>query len=97
MRENLDATNGLVLAERVSFLLAERHGRARGHELAREAAERAVASGRSLADALADDDGLGIAGDELDAALDPTTYLGAAEALVDRALALYRSEQGGAS
>lgn len=95
MRENLDETDGLVLAEHVSFLLAEQHGRAKGHELAREAAERTLASGRSFAEELADDDRLGLSADALDAALDPTSYLGSAEAFVDRALAYYRESRGG--
>ena len=95
MRKNLDETDGLVLAERVSFLLAEQHGRAKGHELAREAAERALASGRSFAEELADDDRLGLSADVLDAAFDPTSYLGSAEAFVDRALAYYRESGGG--
>ncbi len=94
MRANLDETNGLVLAERVSFLLAERYGRAKGHELAREAAERTLASGRSFGEVLADDERVGLTADELDAALDPTSYLGSAEALVDRALAYYRDGGG---
>ena len=38
MRANLEATGGLVVAERVSFLLAERYGRAEGHAIARDAA-----------------------------------------------------------
>ena len=91
MRRNLDATNGLVLAERVSFALAARYGRAEGHEIAREAAQRVAVSGRSLADELRDDQRVELSGDELDALLDPTTYLGSAEAFVDRALELYRS------
>ena len=92
MRRNLDATNGLVLAERISFALSARYGRAEGHEIAREATQRVAVSGRSLADELRNDQRVELSGDELDALLDPTTYLGSAEAFVDRALELYRSE-----
>ncbi|HET8873502.1 MAG TPA: 3-carboxy-cis,cis-muconate cycloisomerase [Gaiellaceae bacterium] len=69
---------GTVMAERASYLLAEQLGR-------REAKERvaqAVAGGRPLAEELG-----------LDAAdLDPASYLGSAEAFVDRALTAYREE-----
>jgi 3-carboxy-cis,cis-muconate cycloisomerase len=92
MRRNLDQTNGLVLAERVSFALAARYGRAEGHEIVREAAQRVSASGRSLVDELREDERVGLSDSELDALLDPATYLGSAETFVDRALELYRSE-----
>jgi 3-carboxy-cis,cis-muconate cycloisomerase len=92
MRRNLDETNGLVLAERVSFALAARYGRAEGHDIVRDAATRVAASGRSLADELRDDGRVELSDSELDALLDPATYLGSAEAFVDRALELYRSE-----
>jgi 3-carboxy-cis,cis-muconate cycloisomerase len=92
MRRNLDETNGLVLAERVSFALAARYGRAEGHDIVRDAATRVAASGRSLADELRDDERVELSDSELDALLDPATYLGSAEAFVDRALELYRSE-----
>jgi 3-carboxy-cis,cis-muconate cycloisomerase len=92
MRRNLDETNALVLAERVSFALAARYGRAEGHDIVREAATRVAASGRSLSDELRDDERVELSDSELDALLDPATYLGSAEAFVDRALELYRSE-----
>jgi 3-carboxy-cis,cis-muconate cycloisomerase len=92
MRHNLGETNGLVLAERVSFALAARYGRAEGHDIVREAATRVAASGSSLADELREDERVGLSDSELDALLDPATYLGSAEAFVDRALELYRSE-----
>jgi 3-carboxy-cis,cis-muconate cycloisomerase len=92
MRRNLGETNGLVLAERVSFALAARYGRAEGHEIAREAAKRVAVSGRPLADELREDERVELSDAELAGLLDPTTYLGSAEAFVDRALDLYRSE-----
>ena len=92
MQRNLGATDGLVLAERVSFALATRYGRAESHDIVREAASRVAASGRSLADELREDERVGLSDSDLDALLDPATYLGSAEAFVDRALDLYRSE-----
>ena len=90
MRANLDATNGLIMAERVTFLLAERLGRFEAQELVAEA----CASGRPLRDALLADPRIELTEAELDAAFDPTGYLGSAEAFVDRALDLYRQRGG---
>jgi len=91
MRANLDLTRGGIVAERVAVLLAERLGRQASRSLVREASARTAASGSSLGDELAGLDS-GLTDDELAAALDPETYLGAAGALVDRALARYAEE-----
>jgi len=84
MRTNLEASGGLLLAERVSFALAPRLGRAEAHEVVAEAARAP-----SFRHALAADARVALADDELAALLDPVGYLGAAEALVDRALRGY--------
>ena len=89
MRRNLDLTGGLVLAERIALLLTDRLGRAEAQEVVREAA----AAEGSLRDALLADPRAGLEPAELDAALDPSTYLGSASELVDRALALYESSR----
>jgi 3-carboxy-cis,cis-muconate cycloisomerase len=92
MRRNLDATGGLIMAERVSHLLAGELGRIEAHELMGEASARAAAAGRPLRDELLADPRVELTEEELDAALDPATYLGSAETFVDRALDLYRRE-----
>jgi 3-carboxy-cis,cis-muconate cycloisomerase len=89
MRANLEASGGLVVAERVSFALTPRLGRARAHELVAEAARAP-----SFREALLTDERVGLSADDLDALLDPTGYLGAAEALVDRALGEYERARG---
>jgi 3-carboxy-cis,cis-muconate cycloisomerase len=81
MRANLAASGGLVVAERVSFALTPRLGRALAHELVGEAAQAP-----SFREALLADQRAGLSEEELDGLLDPTRYLGAAEALVDKAL-----------
>ena len=91
MAANLQLT-GALAAERASFLLSERLGRQAAHELVSAAAARARGGGRELAEELADDPAVGLSRDELASALEPTTYLGSAEAFVDRALQLYREE-----
>lgn len=90
MRQNLVATGGLVLSERVATALAERLGRGTAHELV-----AAAAGAQSFRDALLADPRAGLEADEVDALLDPTTYLGSAGALVDRALARYDTETQG--
>lgn len=84
MRANLEASGGLVVAERVAFRLTSALGRAEAHE-----AVAAAAGSPSFRDALLADERVGLTTSELDELLDPTGYLGAAGALVDRALAAY--------
>jgi 3-carboxy-cis,cis-muconate cycloisomerase len=90
MRENLDLTQGLVMAERVSFLLMDRLGRAQAQEIVRDAAS----SGTGFRDALLADPRAGLEPAALDAALDPSTYLGSTGGHIDRALAFYESARG---
>jgi 3-carboxy-cis,cis-muconate cycloisomerase len=84
MRANLEASGGVVLAERISFALAPRLGRSGAYEVVAEAAQAG-----SFREALVADERTGLSERELDALLDPAGSLGAAEALVDRALAEY--------
>jgi 3-carboxy-cis,cis-muconate cycloisomerase len=86
MLENLRASGGEVAAERVSFALADRLGRRAAQELVTEAVTRARGHDGRLADELAADDRVELTREQLAAALDPVTYLGSAEALVDEAL-----------
>jgi 3-carboxy-cis,cis-muconate cycloisomerase len=82
------------MAERITFLLAERIGRIQARELVTEACARAVTGGRSLRAELESDPRIELTPEELDAAFDPTGYLGSAEAFVERALDLYRQRGG---
>jgi 3-carboxy-cis,cis-muconate cycloisomerase len=87
MRANLDLTGGLVLAERVSYEL----GGGAAHEVVKQAAERTARSGRGLGEELRADERVQLSDERLAELLDPTSYLGSAEAFVDRALARHRS------
>jgi 3-carboxy-cis,cis-muconate cycloisomerase len=87
MRANLALTGGLVLSERVAYAL----GGGEAHGIVSEATGRADESGRSFADELRDDAHVDLSEEQLTQLLDPGTYLGSAEAFVDRALARYRS------
>jgi 3-carboxy-cis,cis-muconate cycloisomerase len=91
MRENLDRSQGLVMAERLVFLLSPKLGRKAAHELVAGAAARLATDGGSLRDALAADESVDLSPAELDAAFDPSGYLGSAPALVAAVLSRYRS------
>lgn len=96
MSTNLASAKGLPLAEHVAALAAGVLGRAEAHDLVAQASERAVAAGLPLRDVLLDApsfaDALTSAGvlpEEIEAALEPSGYLGAAGAFVDAALAAH--------
>ncbi|MFF2848666.1 3-carboxy-cis,cis-muconate cycloisomerase [Streptomyces sp. NPDC058001] len=86
MRAHLDLTHGLIVSERLSAELAPRIGRSRAKALLTDAARRATAEGRALADVLADEPDLAELGLDLAELTDPTAYTGSAGALTDRAL-----------
>lgn len=89
MARNLDLTQGLVLAEAVSIVLAQRVGRDTAHHLLEQCCKRAVAEQRHLRAVLGDEPQvtaeLSVA--ELDHLLDPAHYLGQAKTWVERAVA----------
>ena len=95
MRANLDATGGLILAEAVSTVLGERVGRGDAHDLVSAAARRATEGGRAFRDELLEDPAIRehLSDEEIDRALDPAAYLGAAGQFVDRALERHRERR----
>jgi 3-carboxy-cis,cis-muconate cycloisomerase len=95
MRENLDATGGLLLAENLTTVASERLGRLKAHDLVQAVARRAADGPRSFREELLGDDEIRevLSEEEIDAALDPSGYLGSAGTFVDRALALYSKEE----
>ena len=96
MRENLDSTGGLIMAEAVATALTEGGmGRAEAHDLVRAVSVRAAEGGRTLGDELRDDAQVSslLSSEQIDQALDPAAYLGAAGAFVDRALARFEEER----
>src|SRR6266480_643697 len=93
MAANLAATKGLPLAEHVSSLLAGVLGGAQAHDLVAEAGARATSAGLPLRDVLLAVPKLeerlssaGITAEQIDSALEPSGYLGAAGAIVTAAL-----------
>ncbi|WP_339529091.1 3-carboxy-cis,cis-muconate cycloisomerase [Pseudomonas mucidolens] len=89
MGRNLDLTQGLVLAEAVSTVLAQRLGRETAHHLLEQCCKRAVAEQRHLRAVLADEPQVTaeLSAAELDRLLDPAHYLGQAHTWVSRAVA----------
>lgn len=89
MRANLDLTQGLVLAEAVSIVLAQRIGRDRAHHVLEQCCKQAVAQGRHLRAVLGDEPQVTeqLSADELNRLLDPSHYLGQAQVWVERAVA----------
>lgn len=93
MRQNLDATGGLALAEAVAIALAPQFGRSAAHSRVEAATRRALAEHRPLAAVLAEDAEVTrvCSSEEIARRLTPEHYLGAAQVFVDRALAEYES------
>jgi len=93
MRENLEASGGVNMAESLATALTERLGRAEAHALALALSARASRDGGSLRDAATNDERVRdvLTPEEIAGATDPRNYLGHADTLIDRALAQYRA------
>ena len=90
MRANLDLTKGLIVSEAVMMGLGPYLGRQCAHDLVYDICRQVVATGRPLADLLAENAEIT---KHLDRAAlaklcDPANYLGEAGAMVDRVLAM---------
>jgi len=85
MRQNLDLTHGLILAEAVMMHLGQFIGRQQAHEVVYAACAEAMADGQSLSTALAATPEVTAHLDPatLQALLDPANYLGVAPLLID--------------
>jgi 3-carboxy-cis,cis-muconate cycloisomerase len=89
MRQNLETTGGLIMAEAVAAALTPTLGRATAEEALKRACDRALAEGRTLSDTLRNDPVLRpyLSDVTLDRLMDPASYLGSAGAFVDRVAA----------
>src|SRR6202012_213420 len=89
MRTNLNATHGLIMAEAVTFALAEKIGKSDAHHLVEAASKKAVTEKRALQDVLAEDAKIVdyLDHNRLGGLVEPMSYQGASQALIDRLLA----------
>ena len=89
MRQNLDATDGLIMAEAVAMRLAEKVGKSDAHHLVEAASKKAVKDKKHLREALREDANVGaqLGADEIAKLFEPMAYQGASQALIDRLLA----------
>jgi adenylosuccinate lyase len=89
MRENLDRLGGFLLSERVMFALSDKIGKQTAHEVVYEASMHGIEHGVTFEQALLENSRVRDAmnAEELRATLDPTTYTGHAEQIVERVLA----------
>jgi 3-carboxy-cis,cis-muconate cycloisomerase len=98
MAGNLAAAGGMPMAERVTTLLRDSLGAPRAHDLVATAAARAASSGVPLRDVLLATPDVadrlseaGISAAEIEQALNPAGYLGAADAFIAAALAAHHA------
>jgi 3-carboxy-cis,cis-muconate cycloisomerase len=89
MRANLDTTHGLIMAEAVSFALAETMGKSEAHRLVEAASKTAVAEKKHLRDVLSGDSKVTerLPAKKIAELFEPMAYQGASQALIDRLLA----------
>src|SRR3954471_3778527 len=88
MRANLDATHGLIMAEAVTFALAETIGKSDAHHLIEAAVKKALAGKQHLRDVLASDPKVTahLDADKIANLFEPMAYQGVSQALIDRLL-----------
>jgi 3-carboxy-cis,cis-muconate cycloisomerase len=89
MRRNLELGGGLIMAEAAATGLAPVKGRAAAHHALQRVSDRAIAEGKTLAQALRDDAEVRthLTEEQIDRLTDPAAYLGSAGAFVDRVVA----------
>ena len=87
MRENLNRTGGLILAESIAMRLAPEMGKREAHAAIKRASQRAI-GGESFADVLASEPAVSaiLNRSDIEKALSPDGYLGSTEAFVTAVL-----------
>jgi 3-carboxy-cis,cis-muconate cycloisomerase len=90
MRANLEITKGLIVSEAVMMGLGAHLGRQYAHDLVYDICRQVVATGRPLAELLAENKEVAkhMSRAEIEKLCDPANYLGQAGEMVDRVLAL---------
>jgi 3-carboxy-cis,cis-muconate cycloisomerase len=88
MRANIEATHGVIFAERAMMLLGAKLGRDRAHELLHEMTRQALETGRRFAEIVREqpEAASALSREEIDSLDVPEHYLGSAEAFRKRLL-----------
>jgi 3-carboxy-cis,cis-muconate cycloisomerase len=88
MRSNLNSTGGLIMAEEVTFVLAEKMGKSEAHHLVEAASKKAAAEKRPLHDVLAQHPKVTaqLAQGKLSELFEPLNYQGVSQTLIERLL-----------
>jgi 3-carboxy-cis,cis-muconate cycloisomerase len=96
MRNNLDVTHGLIMAEAITVALAAKISRQEAHKLVEEASQKAVTDKRSLQNVLGDDPRVTahLSGPVLGRLFEPMSYQGTAQTFVDRLVATLKPGGG---
>src|SRR5207244_3808046 len=86
LRANLELTGGQIMAEAVSFALAEKIGRAEAHALVRELSQKAMQEKRPFKEVLLTELRVKahLSGLEIEKLFIPLTYQGSAQTFIDR-------------
>jgi adenylosuccinate lyase len=92
MRENLDLTGGLIMAEALMLELGKQIGRQRAHDAVYEAAQGSVTQGRPFRETLAEVPEVrsGLDASQIEALLDPARYAGLCRDFAERGAAQAR-------
>src|SRR3989442_1630403 len=86
MRENLDLSGGLIMAEALMLELGKQIGRQRAHDAVYDAAQAAVTQSRPFRETLAEDPHVsaGLTPSQVEALLDPARYTGLCRQFAER-------------
>jgi 3-carboxy-cis,cis-muconate cycloisomerase len=92
MRENLDLSGGLIMAEALMLELGTQIGRQRAHDAVYDAAQASVTEARPFRETLAENPHVsaGLSPAQVDALLDPARYAGLCRQFAERGAALGR-------
>jgi len=93
MRENLDLSGGLIMAEALMLELGRQIGRQRAHDAVYEAAQASVTQARPFREMLALDPQVsaGLTPAQMETLLDPARYTGLCRELAERGAAQARA------
>jgi len=95
MRQNLDATHGLIFAEAVAAALAKQIGKQEAHSLVEELCQQAIAQKKPLREILSGNAEIKsrLSSAELDNLFQPLNYLGVATEFIDRTIVASKAEK----